>query len=267
MPIAEFHDKRRNVRNVPDMSLTVTVITAVYNNAATLQQTLDSIRSQTWPKIEHVVIDGGSTDGSLEILRQRDMPPAVLQSEPDLGIYDALNKGIARADGEVVGFLHADDVFGYPEALADVAGAFADPGVMAVYGDLEYVAKNNIAKVVRKWRSGEFSRGKLGWGWMPPHPTFYVRRGMYEKWGGYDYTYRIAADYDLMLRVLVEGGVKPVYIPRVLVRMRDGGISNSSVRNVLRKSYEDYMVLRHHHVGGLAALCWKNLSKLGQIHL
>ena len=148
---------------------------------------------------------------------------AQMVSEPDEGLYDALNKGIFRATGDVVGFMHADDAYASPQALERVAAAFEDPAVGAVYGDLVYVNKDDVSRVVRYWRAGEFRRSRLSQGWMPPHPTFYVRREHYQRLGGFNTRFRIAADYENMLRILWGGDVNAAYIPEVLVRMRMGG--------------------------------------------
>ena len=242
----------------------ISIITAVYNNCETIAAALDSVLEQTGADVELIVIDGGSTDGTLAVLTGYADRLAVLVSEPDRGIYDALNKGIRWASGEVVGLLHSDDLFADGSVLKRVAEAFADPQVAAVYGDLLYVRKNNPDEVVRYWRAGAFSRARLGWGWMPPHPTFYVRRAVYERLGVFNTKYHIAADYDCILRFLGKGGVQVGYIPEVLVKMRVGGASNRSLKNILRKSQEDYRALKNNGVGGIGALVWKNLSKLPQ---
>jgi glycosyltransferase len=244
--------------------LKITIITVVFNRVDSIAQAVASLQAQTHPDIEHVVIDGASTDGTLDILRACLDEGAVLVSEPDKGIYDALNKGLARATGEVIGLMHSDDLFADPNVLADVAKAIADPAVDAVYGNLEYVAKSDTSRVIRYWRSGEFDPKKLGWGWMPPHPTLFLRRGVIERWGGFDTEFRIAADYDAILRYFSKGKIRAAYIPRVLVKMRLGGESNRSLARIWLKSREDYQALRRNGVGGLGALAWKNLSKLGQ---
>ena len=215
------------------MSLHISVITAVFNRAATLGDSLRSVHSQRWPDVEHIVIDGGSTDGGLAILDQHKSRIARIVSEPDGGLYDALNKGIRHASGDVIGFMHADDEFATPHALAHVAAAFEDPDVGAVYGDLVYVKKNDVSRVVRYWRAGQYQRTQLTQGWMPPHPTFYVRREVYSRFGGFDTRYRIAADYENMLRILWRGRIKAAYIPEVLVRMRVGGMSNIDRKSVV----------------------------------
>jgi glycosyltransferase len=248
-------------------ALKISVITAVFNNRQTIAAAIDSALSQAGAQIELIVIDGGSTDGTLGVLRGYEEHLAVLVSEPDRGMYDALNKGIQRATGDVVGFLHSDDLFADERVLARIAAAFADPDVGAVYGDLQYVSKDDPDVVVRYWRSGEFSQSRLGWGWMPPHPTLYVRRAVYDRLGAFDLRYRIAADYDTMLRFLGKGKVRAAYIPEVLVKMRLGGASNRSLANIVRKSWEDYLVLRRNGIGGVGALAWKNLSKVKQFFM
>jgi glycosyltransferase len=242
----------------------ISVVTAVFNARETVTIALDSALAQAGVDFELVVIDGGSTDGTLGVLSGYTGRIGTLLSEPDHGIYDALNKGIRSASGDVVGFLHSDDIFADSSVLSRVAAAFADPGVDAVYGDLVYVDRNDPDQVIRYWRAGEFSRERLGWGWMPPHPTFYVRRSVYERLGAFDISYRIAADYDCMLRFLGPGGLRVAYIPEVLVKMRLGGASNRTLRNIVQKSSEDLRALRSNGVGGIGTLIWKNVSKLPQ---
>jgi len=244
--------------------LTISVITAVHNRVDTVGQTLASVRTQTWPAVEHVVVDGGSVDGTLALLEAARQHLSMMVSEPDGGIYDALNKGFAHARGDVVGLLHSDDFFADGRVLERVAAAFEDPEVDGVYGDLDYVAKTAPERVIRRWRSGAYEPLRVAWGWAPPHPTLFLRRAVFEQWGGYDTRFRIAADYDAMLRYLGKGGIRLAYIPEVLVKMRMGGTSNRSVRNVLRKSYEDYLALRSNGVGGVGTLLWKNVQKVPQ---
>jgi glycosyltransferase involved in cell wall biosynthesis len=243
----------------------ISIITATWNCADTVVDCLESVAGQTYAEREHIVIDGASTDGTVEMLRSHRAGLAALVSEPDRGIYEALNKGIARATGDVIGFLHADDVYADARVLARVAERFADPGVQAVYGDLVYLRRGEGERVLRRWRSGAYRPARLARGWMPPHPTLYLRRALYERHGTFDVSYRIAADYDFVLRVfsrLQEAEVG--YIPETLVHMRTGGASNRSLANLVRKSAEDWRALRHNRIGGIGALAWKNLSKLTQ---
>jgi len=242
----------------------ISVITAVFNARDTIADALDSVLAQTHPGVQSVVIDGGSTDGTGEILERYRTRLATLVVEPDKGIYDALNKGIRAATGDVVGFLHADDVFASPDALSQVAAAFDDPRVDAVYGDLVYVSRDDVRRVIRHWRAGDWTPGSLRRGWMPPHPTFYVRRAVYERLGAFDLRYGIAADYDCMLRFLAVAQIRTAYVPATLVRMRVGGVSNRSLQNIIRKSREDYRIVRSHAVGGWWTIVTKNLRKVGQ---
>lgn len=242
----------------------ISVITVVFNRRDTIEDALRSVATQDYGNVEHIVVDGGSSDGTMDVLNAHRGQIDVLLSEPDRGIYDALNKGISLATGDVVGFLHADDVFADAGVLSRIAGALADETVGAVYGDLIYVHAGDMTRVIRHWSAGHFSKPKLTWGWMPPHPTFYVRRSLYAQFGVFDLRYRIAADYDMMLRFLGHGEVQAAYIPEVLVKMRLGGVSNRSLANILQKSREDYLALRRNGVGGLGALAWKNLSKVRQ---
>lgn len=242
----------------------LSIITVVYNSADTILAALESVLTQEGANYELIVIDGGSTDGTLEVLNRYADRINVLVSEPDLGIYDALNKGLRRARGEAVGFLHSDDMFANSTVLATISAAFQNEDVDALYGDLIYVSKLDPSKVIRYWKAGEFSMSRLRRGWMPPHPTFYVRRSFYVKYGGFNIDYRISADYECMLRLLKLLDLRVTYIPRVLVMMRTGGASNRTLRNLFIKSREDYKALRSSGIGGVGALAWKNLSKLRQ---
>ena len=168
------------------------------------------------------------------------------------------------ATGDIIGILHSDDYFADEQVLKHVAEAFVDEGVDAVYGDLVYVAKDDTSRIIRLWRAGEYHPSNLARGWMPPHPTLFLRRRVIERWGGYDTRYRISADYDSILRYFGKGLIRTVYIPRVLVKMRLGGESNRSLGRILRKSKEDYLALHRNGIGGLSVLLWKNLSKVGQ---
>ncbi len=242
----------------------ISVVTAVYNRAGTIAQAIESVQSQTFSPIEHVIQDGQSTDGTLEIVRRMLRDDTRLISERDAGLYDAINRGISNATGDVIGLMHSDDFFASPEALEWVAEAFANHEVDGVYGDLEYVSAENPARVVRHWRSGEYDPRMLSKGWMPPHPTLYLRREVFERWGLYDTRYAIAADYEAMLRYLTKGKIRLAYVPKVMVKMRVGGESNRSLGRILKKSREDYRAMKANGVGGMGALARKNLSKVKQ---
>lgn len=242
----------------------ISVITACFNNEATIGSTLESVAIQSYQNYEHLIIDGESTDQTLKLIRDFENPRIVCKSEPDEGIYDALNKGIQHSKGDIIGFLHADDIFEDSSILKKIAESFTDPQVYAVYGDLVYVQKDSISKVVRYWRSGTYSRSNLGRGWMIPHPTLYIRRNFYEEYGGFNKKYSISADYDLILRLLLNKSFTVIYIPQVMVRMRLGGISNRNFINIWRKSCEDFKVVRSNSIGGIYTVALKNLLKIKQ---
>lgn len=249
------------------MPLKVTVITAVYNGAQRVAEAVKSVQAQTYPDVQHVIIDGASSDGTLEILKGLVRPSDILISERDFGIYDALNKGLRYSLGDVVGFLHSDDIFADNDVLAHVAHAFRDPALSGIYGDLDYVAKDNTSEIIRRWRSGPFQKFKLQQGWMPPHPTLYVRRNWYERIHGFDTRYRISADYFSILNLFSQSDFRSVHLPHVLVKMRVGGASNRSIKNIIRKSMEDFDATRRSGFPlctAFAALLGKNFSKLGQ---
>lgn len=244
----------------------ITVITVAYNSAATIGETMDSVARQTYKNVEHLVIDGASKDRTLEVVNARATSYTCIVSEPDKGIYYAMNKGLRLASGDLVGFLNADDVFSLPDTLAMIAAAAqAAPQADAVYGDLKYVEKDRPAQVFRYWRSQEFKPSRLRFGWMPPHPTLYVRRSVMEALGGFDTAYRISADYDFVLRLFSQPGRSFVYLSQVLVLMRTGGASNRSLRALLRKSGEDYRAMQRNQIGGLLTLLCKNFRKVGQL--
>ncbi|MEM9785077.1 MAG: glycosyltransferase family 2 protein [Pseudomonadota bacterium] len=242
----------------------ISVVTAVMNGRATLPRMLESLREQTYDPVEHVVQDGGSTDGTLDYLDVAGHPNMTLVSTADAGIYDAINNGIRRAAGDVIGLLHADDHLASTQVLSAVADAMRNPDIDGVYGDLQYVSREDETRVIRHWRAGPYAKAKLKRGWMPPHPTLYLRRGVFDQAGLYDTSYRIAGDYDGMLRFLTSGQVRLAYIPQVMVRMKIGGVSNRSFAHMVRKSREDYRAIRRHKVGGFGTLMAKNLSKLSQ---
>ena len=216
----------------------ISIITVTYNASDHLRDCLDSVREQD-VDVEHILIDGASTDATLNILDAYKDHLAHVISEKDEGMYDALNKGIGLATGDVIGILNADDFYFSKDTLSKVLDAFSDEDADAVYGDLVYVGRNNTEKVVRAWRSGEYQPRKFYQGWMPPHPTFFVRRSMYEQYGLFNPELGTAADYELMLRLLLRRGIQAVYIPEVLVKMRSGGMSNQSLKNRINANRMD----------------------------
>jgi glycosyltransferase len=233
------------------------IITAVRNGAGTLGKCLESVRCQS-VRPEHVIVDGASTDGTVELLRAWTGHRLEVKSEPDMGIYDAMNKGIGRAQGDIVGILNADDSYASDRVLERVRKAMLDPDVDACYGDLVYVKEEGrrqkaelgrekeagrrekgTERVTRYWRSGEGTARSFYWGWMPPHPTFFVRRTVYQRCGLFRLDMGSAADYEFMLRALVKHRLRAAYEPTVLVRMRVGGLSNAALSNRWRANRMD----------------------------
>lgn len=224
----------------------ISVITVALNSAATLEETLLSVQRQTHPEVEHILVDGGSTDGTLDIARRHAGRIAASVSDRDAGIFDAMNKGIALATGEVVGFLNADDVYAHDGVLGEVAAAFGDAALEAVFADLVYVDPVDTRRVVRYWRSGEFQPGAFARGWMPAHPTFYARREVYARLGGFDPAYPLQGDFELTMRFMEVKHIRTRHIPGIWVRMRTGGESNRSWRRVLRGNLEAWRAARAH---------------------
>jgi glycosyltransferase involved in cell wall biosynthesis len=216
----------------------ISIITATYNSAATVSDTLHCIARQTHPDIEHIIVDGLSKDNTPEIVKAFPHVARMI-TEKDNGIYDAMNKGVQLATGEVIGILNSDDFYTSEKVLEKVAAAFADPAVEALYGDLQYVKQDDVTKVIRTWKAGRYKKKYFHYGWMPPHPTFFVRSTLYRKAGLFNTALRSAADYELMLRMMVKYDANVRYIPEVLVKMRDGGLSNATLSNRLRANAED----------------------------
>ncbi|MEZ9077689.1 glycosyltransferase family 2 protein [Vibrio cyclitrophicus] len=242
----------------------VSIITATYNSAKTISDTLHSLEEQTYRDIEYIIIDGASKDNTLEVIQSQCSRVSTVISENDRGIYDALNKGIKAATGDVVGFLHSDDLFAYPEAVQDIVDTFLKNDSQAIYADLEYVSKDDTDKTVRLWTSGSYARTDLKKGWMPPHPTFYMKRELYEEYGLFDLSFKIAADYDSLLRYLWVNKVSMAYLPKVLIKMRVGGASNRSLSNIIQKTKEDIQALKNSSLSWPQAILIKNLSKIPQ---
>ena len=216
----------------------ISIITATYNSAKTIRDTLESVKQQEYHDIEHLIIDGQSSDNTLDIVRKYPHVARII-SEKDKGIYDAMNKGIEHANGEVIGILNSDDIYVDSHVLLDIARVFANPKVDACYADLQYVREDDTSKVVRNWKSGLYSKKSFLYGWMPPHPTLFVHRRVYDKVGMFNLGLKSAADYEFMLRLFVKNEFNIRYLPRVIVKMRTGGASNASFKNRLKANKED----------------------------
>lgn len=242
----------------------ISIITVVWNNKETIKDAIDSVLSQTYSNIEYIVVDGASIDGTVEIIKSYENKISKFISEKDKGIYDGLNKGIDLASGDIIAFLHSDDLYENNTIVEDIAKEFSnDSSLDGVYGDLVYTYKDDISKILRYWKSKDFDKSLLSRGWMPAHPTLFLKKDIYEKFGKFDLDFKIAADYDFMLRVL-KNNIKVKYLPKVLYKMRVGGESNKSLSNIIKKSKEDLKALRKNQIGGYKTLFIKNFSKISQ---
>ena len=254
----------------PDNAMRISVVTVCYNAAPTLADAVESVLGQLPDRqapfdLEYIVVDGGSTDGTLDLLEPYRDRIATLISEPDRGLYDAMNKGIKAATGDVVAILNADDVYASNEVLARVTALFRASDVEAVYGDLHYVAADDVSRVTRSWQAGTYRPDAFRRGWMPPHPTLFVRRACYDRWGLFTMALRSAADYELMLRFIHRHGMSLAYLPETLVLMRAGGVSNASLMHRIRAHREDWKAWRMNGFQpSLLTMLAKPLRKLPQ---
>ena len=217
----------------------VSIITATFNSEKTIRDTLNSVANQAYKNIEHIIVDGCSSDATLAIVKSYTHVSKII-SEKDSGIYDAMNKGITVCTGDIIGILNSDDFYANKEVLSQIVALFAsDPELECVYSDLDYVDKHAINKVTRKWRSGQIGSNSFINGWMPPHPTVFVRKSVYQIYGSFNTMFRFSADYEFMLRIIHKHKCKFAYLPIVSVKMRTGGLSNSSFKNRLLANRED----------------------------
>lgn len=230
-----------------------------------MRDCIESVLSQTYSNIEYILIDGDSTDGTYRIAQEYKNRLAVLLSEPDKGMYDALNKGISLATGEVIGILNADDMLADKQVVSEIAKKLKSTNADAVYGDLNYVAPENIARILRKWRSSKAKPVDLALGWMPAHPTLYLKAELFKRLGGYQLNYGSAADYELMLRFLYKNRITSTHLPMLMVNMRNGGMSNQSLKHRYEAMKNDYAALKHNQIPlPLLALLLKKLRKIRQ---
>jgi glycosyltransferase involved in cell wall biosynthesis len=249
---------------LPNMK--VSLITVTYNSAAYLQDCIDSVVQQRYPDIEHIVIDGGSTDGTLDIIKKYDNHIAKWVSEKDKGMYDAINKGIAMATGDIVGILNSDDMFASNDVVEAIVNSFNEHQLDAVYGDLVYVNKTNT-KPIRLWHGKSYKRYRFNYGWMPAHPTFYLRREIIDQFGGYESHYFTAADYEFMARYLYRYRISAMYLPKLIVKMRVGGQSNITIKSRLRGNRRDYLAMKKNGIPfPFLASILKPLIKLRQYY-
>ena len=246
------------------MFLNVSIITVCYNSAKTIVDTIRSVNTQTYPNIEHIFVDGLSLDNTVELIRLNSNRNNLIISEKDEGLYDAINKGISNAGGDVIGILHSDDFFNSPDIILDLVTKIQKENLDAIYGDLKYVNETNTNKTVRYWKSCEFTPRLIKKGWMPAHPTLFLKKEVFKTHGLYDLKFTISSDYDFMLRVLKDDTIKFGYLQRVVTNMRIGGVSNRNLKNIAIKMIEDYKAIRKNKSGNIVTLILKNTSKIKQ---
>jgi glycosyltransferase len=245
----------------------ISIITSVYNNKEYIAEAIESVLNQSYQNIEYIIIDGASTDGTVDIVNSYGDKITQFVSEQDNGIYEGLNKGIHLATGDVIGFLHSDDFYLHDQVIEMIAEHFHTQNCDGVYGDLIYVDQNRTDRIIRYWKSGKFAHDNLKRGWMPPHPTFFIKREVYEKFGLFDTDFKISADYNFMLKILSRKDIKACYLPNILYVMRIGGASNKNLKSLFQKSKEDLRALKQNKVGSLWALLRKNISKIPQFFI
>lgn len=245
----------------------VSLITVTFNSAIYLEECINSVMEQQSADIEHIIIDGGSTDGTLDIIKKYETHIAKWISEKDKGMYDAINKGLNLATGDIVGILNSDDIFASNDVIEAIVTCFNEYKLDAVYGDLEYVNKTNTNKVIRVWKGFSYKRFRFNYGWMPAHPTFYLRRELIDEFGGYESHYFTAADYEFMARYLYRYRISARYLPKLIVKMRVGGQSNITIKSRLRANRRDYLAMKKNQVPfAFLASVLKPIIKLHQYY-
>ena len=246
----------------------VSIITATYNSAKYIASSLNSIFNQDYKDIECIIIDGDSKDQTKSIIETYQIKNLniTLVSEADNGIYDALNKGIKLATGDLIGFVHSDDNLASPHIISELVLAIKEKQAFGIYGDLQYVSQLDTSKLIRDWKSCVFSKSLLKKGWMPPHPTLFLKKEVYQKHGNFNQNYKISADYDFMLRVLKDKTLRFVYLPKVIIKMRVGGASNKNLKNIIQKTKEDYKAITSNKIGNWVTLFLKNYTKFKQFY-
>lgn len=242
----------------------ISIITVTKNSNRFVKDAILSVNSQSYENIEHIFIDGHSKDDTVNTIKKTSSRISHIISEKDESIYDALNKGINASTGDVIGFLHSDDILSNNNIIKEIAELFIlDKDLKIAYGDLDYISKNNN-RIIRRWRSGKFKIKNFLNGWMPPHPTFYMVKSSYESYGLFNCKYKISADYDSILRYMYKNKQKNKYLPKVIVKMRVGGKSNNSIKHIYLKLKEDYDIMKKNNLPAFRTLFLKNFLKIKQ---
>ena len=240
----------------------VSIITSSFNSEKTILKALKSVQRQTYKNIEHIYIDGASTDETLNIIKKNIRKNDILISEKDKGIYDALNKGVISSSGDIIGFVHSDDFLKYEFIIEEIVEIFFKKKCDAVYGDIEYLTNSN--RRIRHWKSKRFSKNSLKNGWMPPHTSLFLKKDFLNSKNLFDDQYQISADYDLILKLFKNPNFKSEYLSKTVTSMRIGGASNKNLSEILKKMKEDYLIIKKNDIGGLNTIFVKNLRKLDQ---
>ena len=230
------------------MSLKVSIITVTYNSAKYVDDCINSIIRQNYKNIEYIVVDGNSNDGTVDIIKKFSPYISKWISEEDNGMYDALNKGMQLATGDIIGILNSDDVLASADVISEIVNCFQQNNVDSLYGDLVYVEPFDLQKVLRFWKGLPYDRRRFKYGWMPAHPTFYIRRELIEKFGGYEPHYFTAADFEFMARYLYRFKISSYYLPKLIVKMRVGGASNESFSRRFRANRRDYLAMKKNKI-------------------
>ncbi|MCK4795116.1 MAG: glycosyltransferase [Desulfobacteraceae bacterium] len=243
----------------------ISIITVCLNSADTIEDTIRSILSQDYKDIEYIVVDGSSSDGTLDILTKYHDQIHEYISEPDKGVYDAMNKGIKLSNGDIIATLNADDFYADETVVSNMVGFMQSNGLDAAYGDLAYIDPNNSDHVTRFWKAGEYKRGAFYHGWVVPHPTFFCRKQVFEKYGYFNEKFQVAADFELLLRFIEKHQIKVGYLPKVIVKMRAGGKANV-LRGIIRGNWE---IIRSFRLNNLRLSPWffilKPATKISQL--
>ena len=246
------------------MLVKVSIITVCFNSEKTIRNTIKSVLNQNYPNIEYIIIDGGSQDNTLSTIESYHRSITKIVSEKDNGMYDALNKGIDLSTGDLIGILHSDDIFYSNDVVNNIVKKIMISKTDSIYGDLDYVDEYNLNKVIRKWKSGTYNQRKLLFGWMPPHPTFFIKKEIFNKYGKYDLSFGTASDYELIVRLLYKYSITCEYLPKVITKMRIGGLSNLSITNRIKAHLQDWRAWIINDISNFPL--WVLLKPIRKIH-
>ncbi len=243
----------------------ISLITVTYNSEKFLADCIESVLMQDYPHIEHIIVDGNSKDNTVAVIKRYEGKLVQWISEPDRGMYDAINKGMKMATGDVIGILNSDDMLASANVISTIAKTFNENNIDSIYGDLKFVDQDDTTKIYRTWKGKQYKRSLFTTGWMPAHPTFYIKRSVVEKFGGYESHFSTASDYEFMTRYLFHHKISSFYLPKLIVKMRRGGASNKNIYHRVRANRRDYLAMKKNHIPlPLVVSILKPLMKLHQ---